>query len=151
MTQVMDTARSSALPRELELQLLVGNAVESLLTLVAGTDEPADDASIGVIRELATLFDHGVEDLRGTSRTLAQSASSLGVVGATRRAVAGTGRSAESQLQDLASKLTAIAANRTTTEQDVEALITPLEKLHEVLASSRSLVSDEVRGFRRQD
>lgn len=148
--QIMDTAKSSALPRELELQLLVGNAVESLLSIASSDGHPADTASIDVISDLAVLFGEGVEDLHPGTRTLAQSAASLGVIGATRRAVAGTDRTPENQLQDLAAKLNLIVERRAASDADVQSLVTDLVRLHEVLAASRSLSSDEVRGFRRR-
>jgi len=143
----MEIARSSPLPRELELQLLVGNCIETLL-LLRSSGANVDSVSAEVLVETAERFREGAQELSGVSRTLAQSASGLGVVTATLRAL-GSGIPVRQRLVDMAAALEAVAKVGGSSEVDLEELNDQLSRLHSALAAAGAARPDEVRGLTR--
>lgn len=144
----LETARSSALPPELELQLLVGNCIEALLQLNTASGSDTDKRAVAVVAETADRFHAGAAELSSVPRTLAESASGLGLVDATRRAMAGTG-SVREQLEAMADSLQTIAQSGAADDDAVGSAVGLLARLHEALSAARHFVPDEVRGLTR--
>jgi hypothetical protein len=138
-----DLAQDSALSRGLELQLLLGAAIETLLRL---KHAKADDRSLKLLEDLADRFERASDDLSGRPRTLAQSAMAVGFVTAAQRAF---GDSApRDQLSELSTGLRAASRNALS-GPEIDTLVAALGRLHEVLAAARFIPMDEVRGLRR--
>lgn len=141
---VLETARASMLSRELELQLQVGNCIEALLLLQNGV---RDASVIEVINETAGRLRGGAEDLSGEPRTVAQSASAVGVLQAANLALLGeSGKDIRDVLLTMASALESAAAS-TMSPVDIEGCLTPLVGLHTVLAGLTGSQPDEVHGL----
>ncbi len=144
MTTPMPDLAQDALPPTLELQLMLGNGIEALVRLSGGA---YDEGSLTLLRDLSVRFERAAEELAGTPRTLAQSATAVGVTRAAQRAFSGT--APRDQLLSMASELRRASEDASLGEAQVEKLVSGLDRLHGVLVSARSTPSDEVKGLRR--
>jgi hypothetical protein len=139
-----DMAQDAAVSRSLELQLLLGTAIETLLRLQYQKDIAG--GGLEILAELASRFDRAVDELSGGPRTLSQSAGAVGFVTAAQQAFGGMGT--REHLAALSVELRS-AARRELPGSDLGKLIDALDRLHGVLLSGRATPTDEVRGLRR--
>lgn len=127
---ILETVRSSALSRELQLQLQIGNCVEALLMLDAGSRE---SSVIAVITSTAERLRDGADDSTARSRTVGQTTSALGVLKAASLARLGDDATGTSDvLRQMAAALDA-ATQDASSLQNGE-LVAQLARLHTVLS-----------------
>lgn len=144
MSLQMEDVRSRLLPRDLELQLLVGRAVESLY--LADSGQPLSEADLDAIRACANRLRQGAAELGTEARTLAQSADAADVVRAGQRALGTEDDAAlRTGLVDLADALAALATPGCEIGHGEHAKVAErLMRLHDALSDATAVA---VEGF----
>lgn len=136
----VETVRASVLSPELDLQLLVGNCIGALMLIEAGTRTPR---VVAAVEATAQRLRDGAEDLGGGARTVAQTASAVGVIHAVRlAALTDDASTTGTSLRELADALDAAVTDPT----GISDLVQQLAKIHAVLSSVTGPSPDEVRG-----